>query len=439
MLLEKRHDLSPMNLQCVLTPLDLIPMSPDPGCNLNDKNMKKKVVYVTAMPTPYREAIHERVSRSLDGDYHVVYCNMQEPNRLWKVEPAKYSKSFLKKSFFKLVYNIGAEKTSKASRRVRDKVFVHVNFDVWPELNRLDPQIVITTGFNPTFLFAVVWCAIKRRKHISFTDGWLKSEEHLTFIHTFIRRLVFRWSSAFLGASRHSLELFRHYGCPERAIFQSHLCANNDYYKGFIGSDKKYDIVFSGQFIERKMPLFFAEVAILLKSMKPDLRVLLLGDGADRQKFIDALQNGGVDFDYKGYVSQVDLPAHYASAKIFLFPTEMDPWGVVANEACAVGVPVITCSNAGVANDLILNGYNGFVLTLDANLWAEHVMRLLGDNSLWNRFSRNALQKVQEYNYDAAAEGIMKAIKFCGFSAGYSNSAISQEIDAADFHSRERI
>ncbi len=362
--------------------------------------MKKHVVCVTAMPTPYREAIYERVSVRMNGDYHVVYCHSQEPNRLWQVATGKYDRSFLKKSFFRFRTYVG-------------EVFIHVNFDIWSELNRLDPQIVITTGFNPTFLFAVAWCVLKNRQHISFTDGWSKSEEHLTFVHTFSRRIVFRLSTAFLGASRHTLDLFRRYGCPEEALFQSHLCANNEYYQNFVGTEKRYDIVFSGQFIKRKMPLFFAEVAALLNARIPNLRVLLLGDGEDREAFLSTLRSEGVDFEYKGYASQTDLPAFYASAKVFLFPTEMDPWGVVTNEACAVGVPVVTCPNAGAANELILHAFNGYVLELNAVAWSEHVLRLLHDDILWSTFSRNALKKVQEYNYDAAAEGIMKAIAFC--------------------------
>jgi glycosyltransferase involved in cell wall biosynthesis len=363
--------------------------------------IKKKVVYVTNMPQPYREQIHQRVSEQMNGNYHVIYCYTREPDRLWDINPGAYSRSFLKKSFITL------------KNRPPDRtMFIHVNFDIWSELNRLDPQVVITTGYNPTFLFALLWCLVKRRKHIVFTDGWLKSEENLSWVHVLIRKIVFRLSSAFLGASQHTLDLFRHYGCPEKALFLSYLCADNDTYKRFVGAEKKYDILFSGQFIKRKMPLFFVEVARLLKAKMPNLRVLLLGDGPDRESVLEALRTAGVNFTYMGYLSQAELPAHYASSKIFLFPTVLDPWGVVANEACAVGVPVITCSNPGAANELVIHGYNGFVLDLDPKIWCEHVLKLLRDKSQWDTFSRNALEKVQEFNYNAAAEGIVKAAAF---------------------------
>ena len=358
--------------------------------------MKKGAVCVTAMPAPYREQIYELVSSRRAGDFHVVYCHEREPNRQWDVRLGSYSKSFLKASFFPF-----------------GDVFVHVNTDVWGELNRLDPQIVITTGYNPTFLFAYAWCLLKRRKHIPFTDGWLKSEESLTPVHFWTRRFVFWRSGAFLGASCHSLDLFRHYGCPEAALFQSHLCADNKRFREFLGAKREYDILFSGQFIERKMPFFFADVAKRLKLKLPGLRVLLLGDGPDRASLLQDLRAANIDFHYAGYVSQSVLPAYYAAAKLLLFPTALDPWGVVANEACAVGTPVVTCSNAGAANDLILHDYNGYVLELDAAVWCDRVWQLLTDSERWQTFSENALNRVQEYNYDTAADGIISALKYC--------------------------
>lgn len=371
------------------------------------------VVCVTNMPVPYRERIHERVSKRINGDYHVIYCHHREPNRLWNVELGTYGKSFLRDSF--VVWN---------------EIFIHINFDVWSVLNRLNPDVVVTTGFNPTFLFAFLWCLKKRRKHISFHDGWMRSESNLTFGHVLIRKLVYRSSAAFLSPSRNGLDWFRHYGCPEEALFQSHLCADNELYKRFAGvTAKEFDLAFSGQFIERKMPLFFAEVAKLLKTKKPDLRVLLMGDGPQREAVLEILRAGKVDFHYAGFLSQAELPHYYASAKILLFPTMLEPWGVVANEACAAGVPVITCPNAGVAGDLVIDGYNGFVLELNAHVWCEQAWKLLNDETLLNAFSQNALTKVQDYNYDAAADGVVSALKYCGIAETltYSNVRAGQE------------
>jgi glycosyltransferase involved in cell wall biosynthesis len=348
--------------------------------------------------------VHRLVSDRLAGDYHVLYAHAWKPTE--QVRQGGYASSYLK--------------TSYVPYRGRH---IYVNLDVWRELDRLDPEIVITTGFTPTYLFAVMWCIRRKRQHIPLTDGWLRSEQNLTFVHRRVRAWVYRHSCAFLGASKHTLDLYRHYKVPDDALFQSHLCADNQYYAQFVGAEPRYDIMFCGRMIPGKLPQFFVEVATQMRARKPDLEVLVLGDGPERAAMLTALDAGGVRYTYAGFVSQADLPAHYASARVLLFPTLQECWGVVANEACAVGVPVITCPNAGAAGDLILHGANGFVLELDVRLWAEHALRLLADPSLRAAFSSSALERVQSYNFEQAALGILAAVDHCSAAAKPRNGA----------------
>lgn len=355
-----------------------------------------ETVLLTNIPAPYREMVHELVSKKLNGHYTVLYCDQKEPNRDWSFTFGNYKYLFLKRRM--LTYK---------SR------FIHFNPDVWKILNSLNPDVVITAGsFNPTMLIAFFWSKIKGRKHIPMTDGWLKSENTLSLIHRLVRKVVYHFSDAFIGASKHSLELYKSYGCLEKAIFQSHLCANNEYFSQFITTAKKYDLMFSGQFIERKMPLFFAEVAKCIKDQRGQCSVLILGSGELKSQFLETLNIYGIHVHYAGYVSQEDLPQYYASAKIFLFPTLQDPWGVVANEAMAAGTPVITCENAGVAGDLVLDQQNGFVLPLDATIWARKVMLLLEDPLFLDQLSQQSIKDVQNFSYQNAAKGILDAINY---------------------------
>ena len=357
--------------------------------------MQRRAVFVTNIPAPYREKVHEEVSRGLGGAYHVLYARDRVPDRLWDVEPGVYARSFLKGWVI--------------SYRGR---FIHLNPEVWRELDRLDPEVVITSGFNPTFLIAFLWAMRHGRPHIPASDGWAGSEAVLSFAHVLVRRLVYRNSIAFIGASRRTLDLYRQYGCPEDALFQSHLCADNAAYRGFAAVAKRFDISFCGQIIDGKMPLFFADVARLLKRQKPDLRVLVVGDGPLRERLLAALREDGIDFHFAGFASQRELPSWYGQTRVFLFPTRRDAWGVVANEACAAGVPVVTCGNAGVAGELVVHGASGFVLELEAKTWAEHVWKLLSDPQLRESFSLCALQRVQNYTYAAAARGIVQAVAY---------------------------
>jgi len=148
-----------------------------------------KVCMVTNIPAPYRETMHELISRKVTG-YHVIYCQQCEANREWEFEKGRYSRSFLRNRVF-----------------CYKKRFIHINPDVWTELNHRNPNIVITTGFNPTHLIAFLWCFLNNRKHICMNDGWLGSESSLSPVHRLIRKCVYNRTVAFIGASKHSLDL----------------------------------------------------------------------------------------------------------------------------------------------------------------------------------------------------------------------------------------
>ncbi|MDQ2753376.1 MAG: glycosyltransferase, partial [Bacteroidota bacterium] len=119
-----------------------------------------------------------------------------------------------------------------------------------------------------------------------------------------------------------------------------------------------------------------------------------------------------INYHFAGYLDQKTLPSYYANSKLLLFPTVGDCWGIVANEACAAGTPVITCDYAGVADDLIINGKNGYVLTLNAEHWAKHALYLLMNPEILKTFSANAVELVQPFNHQQSADGIFESVRF---------------------------
>jgi glycosyltransferase involved in cell wall biosynthesis len=357
-------------------------------------NTSNTICFITNIPAPYRERIHEIVASEL-GNYKVIYCHEKESNRVWNFSYGKYVKYFLKKR----VLNISGR-------------YVHFNFDVINVLNAIKPSVVITDGYTPTYLFSFLWSKLNRKKHICMSDGWLQSERNLSFFHKMLRKIIVKRSHAWIGASKHSMVLLKFYGAKQEGIFQSHLCIDNATFKSLPFGNRNYDIMFSGQFIHRKMPDFFSDVAGIIKKKSGICKTLVLGSGQLEERFKNNLRNNNVEASFKGFIQQDDLPIHYSNAKIFLFPTREEPWGIVANEACAAGTPVITCNNAGAANDLIIDGYNGFILPLNAELWADHAIKLLGNIDIWKKISNNAIQKVKEYNFENAASGIISAVKY---------------------------
>lgn len=355
-------------------------------------------VLISNIPAPYREPVYEQVSQHYPGSFTVVYCQALEPDRAWKFPLGGYPKHFLEGRRF-------------SYHRIYDH-HVHWNLGVWKTLSQLNPQVVITNGYNPTHIFAFLWARLHGRKHVAMTDGWLRSEEHLSLVHRVVRKWMLPRTAAFIGASRRSLELFRSYGASKESCFTSQLCGNNEAFLNHPEVDRPFDLMFSGQFIDRKMPFFFCDVAKLLKQRRGHLRVLLIGDGPLRIETLARLDAAGVEYEYPGFMTQDELPTRYTSAKLFLFPTLQECWGVVVNEACAAGTPVITCDNTAVDGELVIDGQTGFVLPLEASVWADASNRLLDEPALWANFSRASKSAVRPYSYASAAQGILDALEY---------------------------
>lgn len=349
------------------------------------------VCYLTQAPGPYREPLHEVLSDRNKFTYSVVYCAKLEPNRSWNLDFGKYSKYFLSE---------------------KSKTFSHNNRNVWALLNKLNPTVLIITGFSPTMLYGVIWTILKRRKLIIYNDGTYLTERNYSKIQKLNRWWVFKFAKAYIGTGKGSYDLYRSYGVNHEKIFTSCLCIDNSRFDNQPVLEREFDIMYAGQITERKLPLFFADVAIKLKQRMPNLKVLIVGDGPQREDLLNKLNNAEIANHFTGFLDQKTLSAQYSKSKLFLFTTMNDVWGVVANEACASGTPVITSMNAGVANELIIHNKNGYILDNDVDLWTENILALLKDETLLAQYSNNALRLVEPFNYKQSADGITAAVDF---------------------------
>ena len=364
------------------------------------------LVIITNIPTPYRNPVYQAISDKLGlENFHVVFCAEKESNREWLLGQMGFSHAFLKPKVF--------NKNGK---------HIHDNRDIWGVLNQLNPDVVITTGFNPTHLYSFAWAILHRKKHIPMTDGTLESEAELSHLHRMVRRVVYRFSPSFIGASMGAKRLYCDYGISTDYFFQSHLCANNAAFHPTEVTNRHYDFMFSGRFSPEKNPIFAIQVAKgVAVALGRQVKMLVLGSGPllnEVKAYADSCL-AEVSVDFKGFVQPDLLPELYCQAMIFLFPTSWDPWGVVANEACVAGQAVMVSPHAGVVGELVLHTDNGYVLPLELPLWVKHATNLLTNEDLLKQFSERGKAIVKNFSYENAANGILDAVRFATVNKSY--------------------
>lgn len=363
-----------------------------------------RTALVTNIPAPYRLPVYAAVADSPDIVLCVYFCSAREPDRAWDLPADPFQSVYLRERYL----------------RLRGR-FIHANPDIWSQLRALRPQVVITTGFNPTHLLAFAYARRHGAVHVPMTDGTHASEARLTGLHRWVRRLVYARSAAFIGASEGSRALYQDYGIAPGRVFCSALCADNAAFaRAADDGGRNFDFLFCGRFVASKNPLFALEVARdVARRLGRSVSILFVGSGPleDRMRAQCAAAADRVQAVFAGFARQAELPALYASAAVFLFPTQADVWGVVANEACAAGLPVLVSPHAGCAGELVRDQENGFVLPLEVGPWAAAAARLLGDGVLHAAMAARGRVRVQAYTHARAAQGICAAIR-AGTAAG---------------------
>lgn len=91
-----------------------------------------------------------------------------------------------------------------------------------------------------------------------------------------------------------------------------------------------------------------------MRALRPDLRLVLVGNGPARPSLQQRLPRA----HFAGVQQGTALAAHYASADLFLFPSLTETYGNVVPEAMASGLAVVAFDLAA-AGQLISDGVNG--------------------------------------------------------------------------------
>ncbi|MES2932317.1 MAG: glycosyltransferase [Pseudomonadota bacterium] len=287
------------------------------------------------------------------------------------------------------------------------------NIGVIAAIARVSPDVVITDGLELNHVYGFFYAILSGLPHIPMTDDTVLSEKNQGTVYRTMRRFMYTRSSAFISSGQGGQHLYEAYGIGGDQCFQSSLCVDNEIFSRASHVQKKrFDFIFCGRIEAEKNPLFAVEVAVqVAKRLRRKIKLLFVGAGDQdvRVKKAALLYPGLIEAEFTGFVTQKALPDLYGSAQILLLPARREAWGVMANEACAAGLPVIVSPYAGVAGELVRDGENGFVCPIDVNLWADKAEYLLTQSGVYQDFSARSRYFVGQYNTSNAALGLIAA------------------------------
>ncbi len=163
------------------------------------------------------------------------------------------------------------------------------------------------------------------------------------------------------------------------------------------------------------------------KNLKMLLGVFARLKGADHQLIIAGASGWKTSSIYKeyerlglserdvlflGHVPDEDMNALYSGAKLFVFPSVYEGFGMPPLEAMAAGTPVIVSNTSSLPE---VAGDSGILLDPhDADGWRESISRVLSDPLLQEKLIAGGLKRSRLFSWKAAAQQTLEVFERFG-------------------------
>ena len=128
--------------------------------------------------------------------------------------------------------------------------------------------------------------------------------------------------------------------------------------------------------------------------------LLMIGDGPEREKAEQQAKDLGIYSKVKFLGKTTEIKKLLCMSDLFLLTSATESFGLVALEAMAAKVPVIS-SNAGGIREVNVHGVTGYLATIgDVETMANYSLELLQNPELHEEFRNNAYERAKEFSMD---------------------------------------
>ncbi len=277
----------------------------------------------------------------------------------------------------------------------------------------------------PTFhIFALRLVTWVKRKRLSVTwhEVWTQPywREYLGragYVASFVERLAMRAADDIIAASPQTAARLREVLGPRASIAVVPNGIDVDAIRNAYPDAAWTDLVVVSRLIEHKRVAMLLDAVALLHADGNPVSCRIIGDGPQRDVLQDQARKLGLGnaIEFRPDIrEQKDVFALVKAAKVAVFPSSREGFGIAVLEAIACGVPVVTTSAPdNLAQHLVARSGLGTVCDPSAMAIAASVKQLLELDADARR--RDAVEKdsawVVEHSWDAVTDQIAQALK----------------------------
>ncbi|MCK5849018.1 MAG: glycosyltransferase [Caldisericia bacterium] len=315
--------------------------------------MKKKAVLITHIPAPYQVAFAKALHEYLDIQFWFM-TSIPESNRpsYWEMELPDYCK-ILKTSLKKGQFFYSPKIKEYMENFHPDYLVLHGR---WNNLS-----------WHPAYKWAV-------HNNAKIVMGPFEMPVAQNIAKEIIRKSLYKEIDAILCAGYKTLDYYR-FKCKKVLHYGYAADINRELSHSIRKPKDIVTFLHSGSINKRFRVEEILNASEKIYLMYPNLRIVLSGNGPDRKAIENRIQNSTV---LSKIVSWLDVNSWeevqdvYLSSDVLISYPSYAGWGLTIPEAMASGMGIISGINVTSARELIIPGFNGFLV--DSNDELENSM-----------------------------------------------------------------
>lgn len=409
--------------------------TPEPG---KPDVRKPALVFSWEMFGPYHMDRLEAVGRRLGHRYDVVGLEVGSKSHTYAWDSTGSGRNFRKITLFP-----GQSKADLSSWTVYRALL--------RECRKLDARHIFLCHYEDPDVFGLaVTMRLMGRKLIALNASKFDDKPRVLWREA-VKTLFYGPYQAGIGGSHRTTDYFRFLGIPGDKVFIGYDTLSLDRIRRLSGmtpapegvpfADRHFTII--ARFVAKKNLFRAIEAYDQYRRLAGEAArpLHLCGSGVLEQELrADVARRGLEDkIIFCGFLQEKGIAETLGSTLCLLLPSIEEQFGLVVNEALAMGVPTILSDVCGARDVLVRSGVNGHIVEPDnPEGLARHMLAVAGDEAEWRRLSLNGRQFCPLADSDFFAEAVEKSLVALGTLKEPMREGIAAGISAVSLPSAQK-
>lgn len=359
-----------------------------------------KVLFLTNVPAPYRVDFFNELGKLCDLTVIFEKKTSTERDSSW----SKYKFNTFKGFFLKgISLDTDSAFCPQIIKYLKKETYDH---------------IIVSNFLMPTGMIAIEYMRLKKIKYcLEIDGGFAKNGDGIV---EKIKRHFIKEANIYFSTARETDNYYIHYGAlPEKIVRYPFTSLKNEDLLSVppqseekkqlceqLGIKEKNVIISVGRFSYKGGYGKGFDILMNIADKLPEgTGIYIIGDSATNEFLRIQKERHLSNVHFVEYVDKDRLSLYYRAANLFVLLSRGDVWGLVVNEAMAHGLPVISSDKTIAGLELVTDGENGYVVSLDdeENI-VNRITEIIDDPIRQAEMARKSRLKITDHTIEKMSE-----------------------------------